>query len=129
MVQSARKRPSAGYIVVGVLMALMMFFSAAMKFTLNPGTVHVIHEVVGVPLNLLPALGACEVAGGLGLLAGIWRPGLGLAASIGLVVYFVGAHVAHILVADWAGLKAPLVPLVMSCTALLLSLKRTSSVG
>jgi uncharacterized membrane protein YphA (DoxX/SURF4 family) len=115
-------------VVVAVLLALMMFFSASTKFTLNEGAVHIIHEVIGVPLGLFPVLGACEVAGGLGLLAGIFRPRLGLAASIGLVVYFVGAHIAHILVADWAGLKSPIVPLVMSCTALLLSLKRTSSV-
>ena len=116
----AGKRLSTAYIVVAVLMALMMFFSASGKLTLNPAVVKGIHEVVGVPLNLLPVLALLEIAGGIGLLAGIVRPKLGIAGAIGLVCYFVGAFIAHVRVADWAGLTGPIVPFVFAVAALIL---------
>jgi hypothetical protein len=45
----------------------------------------------GVPRRWWPWLGAVKVLGSAGLLAGIWVPALGLAAAIGLVLYFAGA--------------------------------------
>ena len=62
-----------------------------------------LHEVVGVPLKFLPFLAACEIAGGSGLLLGIVWPTLGLAASAGLILYFIGAVVGHIRVGDLKG--------------------------
>jgi hypothetical protein len=118
--ESASKRLNIAYIVVAVLMAPMMFFSASTKLTLNPGAVHVINEVVGFPVSLFPLLAACEIAGGIGLLVGIYRPKLGVAAAIGLVLYFVGAIIGHIRVEDWAGLKAPITPFLLAVTTLTL---------
>jgi DoxX-like family len=67
----------------------------------------VIHEVVGVPLKFFPFLAACEFVGAAGLLIGIvWRP-LGLAASVGLVLYFVGAMIGHVRVGDFRDLAQP----------------------
>ena len=109
--------------VVSVVLALMMFFSASTKLTHNPGAVHVIHDVIGVPLNLFPLLAACEIAGGFGLLLGIFVHRLGVAAAMGLILYFAGAVGAHVMAKDFAGLKAPVVPFLLSCTALLLRLR------
>lgn len=54
-------------------------------------------EEVGVPWRWIPALAAVEGAGTAGLIAGlVWWPGLGLAAAIGLVLFFVGAVGAHV---------------------------------
>ena len=125
MPQSASKGLRIGYVVVAILMALTMFVSASGKLTLNPGAVHVINEVAGVPMSLFPVLAICEIAGGLGLLAGIYRPKLGLAAAAGLVLYFVGAIIAHVRVGDWAGISAPITPFVLACAALTLSILRT----
>ena len=128
MPTAPRKGVTITATVVSVVVALMMFFSASTKLTHNPGAVHIIHEVIGVPLGLFPLLAACEIAGGLGLLAGIILPRLGVAAAVGLVVYFIGALTAHLLVRDFAGLKAPIVPFLLACTALALrlrSLRRT----
>jgi hypothetical protein len=86
MESSARKRLSIAYAVVATVMALMMFFSASMKLTLGPGAVKTINGVVGVPLSLFPVLAACEIACGVGLLVGIFRPRLGVAAAGGLVL-------------------------------------------
>jgi hypothetical protein len=128
MLAGMEKRPGKGiyiaYIVVAVLLALTAFFSAVGKFTLNPGAVHVINEVVGVPMGFFPVLALCEIAGGIGLLVGIIRPKLGVAAAAGLVLYFFGAIVAHILVGDWAGITAPITPLAFSVAALALGVVR-----
>jgi hypothetical protein len=120
MEKPAGKGLSIVYTVVAIAMALMMFVSASGKLTLNPGAVHVIHDIAGVPMSFFPILAACEIAGGIGLVVGIYRPQLGVAAAIGLVIYFVGALVAHIRVGDWAGLKAPIAPFVMAVAALML---------
>ena len=128
MEKPPRNRLFIAYIVVAIVVALSMFLSASGKLTLNPGAVHVINEVVGVPMSLFPVLAACEIAGGIGLLVGIYQPKIGVAAGIGLVLYFVGAIVGHIRVGDWAGLTAPITPLVFAITVLVLriqSMKRT----
>jgi hypothetical protein len=47
----------------------------------------------GVPRRWWPWLGTAKLLGAAGLLAGIWVPALGLAAAVGLVLYFTGAVV------------------------------------
>jgi uncharacterized membrane protein YphA (DoxX/SURF4 family) len=92
------------YTVLAVVMALMLVASGMMKVRHDARTTKIIHEVVGVPLKFFPFLAACEFAGAPGLLIGIlWAP-LGLAASVGLVVYFIGAMVGHARVGDFKGL-------------------------
>jgi hypothetical protein len=51
---------------------------------------------VGVPPTWLPALATLKLAGAIGLVAGlVGVPGVGEAAAAGLVLFFVGAVVAH----------------------------------
>jgi hypothetical protein len=118
-----RKGPSTAYAVVAVVLASMMVFSASTKLTLNPGAVRVIHDVVGVPLCFFAALAACEIAGAMGLVVGIFRPKVGVAAATGLVLYLVCAMVAHFLVRDWTGLQAPVLPFLLASAALTLRLR------
>ncbi|MEV4761494.1 DoxX family protein [Micromonospora chokoriensis] len=49
-----------------------------------------------VPHSWLPRLGAALAAGSVGLLAGFAVPLLGTLAAAGLVLYFIGALVAHL---------------------------------
>ncbi len=52
---------------------------------------------VGVPRSWLPWLGCLKGAGGAGLLLGLLGvPVVGVAASLGLVGFYVGAVVAHV---------------------------------
>lgn len=52
---------------------------------------------VGVPGSWLPVLGALKAAGAIGLVVGLLGvPVLGLLAGIGLVLFFVGAVIAHL---------------------------------
>ncbi|WP_306371113.1 DoxX family protein [Nocardiopsis sp. CC223A] len=57
-------------------------------------------DLLGVPHTWIPVLGALLGAGALGLLVGPAVPVVGLAAAAGLVLYFVGALVAHLRVGD-----------------------------
>lgn len=123
MASHSDKRLFIAYVVVAILTAISMGVSASGKLTLNPGAVQVIHDSVGVPLSYFPLLAGLEIAGGLGLLVGIFVPRTGIAAGVGLVLYFVGAMLAHVRVGDWAGLKAPIMPLVFSIAALTLRIK------
>jgi hypothetical protein len=77
--------------------------SAIGKVRRDPYQVQVIHEIVGVPLCYFRVLAACEAAGAVGVFLGILWPPLGLVAGIGLVIYFVGAVVAHLRVGDVKG--------------------------
>ncbi len=95
---------NTAYLVITLVFAAMVAFSGLGKIRRDPRIVHVIHEVVGVPLKYFSLLAACELAGALGLVLGIWWPVMGVAASIGLVLYFVGATVSHLRVGDVKGI-------------------------
>nr|WP_260760050.1 DoxX family protein [Mycobacterium sp. SMC-4] len=52
---------------------------------------------VGVASSAIPYLGAMKMAGGVGLLAGlVLTPWLGLAAAVGLVLFFTAAVTVHL---------------------------------
>src|SRR5258705_1519017 len=65
-------------------------------------------EMKRLPQSWMPMLGTILAAGSLGLLAGFAIPLLGELAAGGLLLYFVGALLAHLRVgsrnlAGWAG--------------------------
>ena len=113
-------RVNTAYLVITILFAAMVGFSGLGKIRRDARIVHVIHEVVGVPLKYFSLLAACELAGALGLVLGIWWPAMGVAASIGLVVYFVGATVAHLRVGDVKGIGPAAFMLTVAAGALAL---------
>jgi hypothetical protein len=98
----------------------MVAFSGLGKIRGDPHIVKVIHETVGVPMRYLSLLAACEFAGALGLVFGIWWPPLGIAAGIGLVVYFVGPVASHLRVGDFKGIGPAAFMLVVAAAALVL---------
>lgn len=77
---------------------------------------------IGVPLSWFPFLAACEIAGALGLLVGIFLAPLGIAAAIGTILYFVGAIIFHVRGNDFKGLPAPAVMLLLGALALIFRL-------
>jgi uncharacterized membrane protein YphA (DoxX/SURF4 family) len=110
------------YLVITILLAAMVLFSGVGKLRRDPRIVKVIHETVGVPMKYFPLLAACEIAGAAGLVLGIWWPPLGVAGGIGLVLYFVGAVVSHVLVGDVKGIGPAAFLLTLSVGALCLQL-------
>jgi len=71
-------------------------------------------------MKYFPALAGCEFAGAVGLIVGIWWSRLGVAAGLGLVIYFVGASVSHIRVGDLKGIGPAAMLLTLSAAALCL---------
>ncbi|WP_043663247.1 DoxX family protein [Streptomyces xylophagus] len=53
-------------------------------------------DMKGLPRKWVPVLGLLLAAGTAGLLAGLAVPVLGTLASSGLVLYFIGAIIAHL---------------------------------
>ena len=108
------------YLLITVVFALMVFFPAIGKIRRGPLPVSVIHETVGVPLKYFRFLAACELVGAVGLLVGIWWRMAGIAAGIGLVLYFVGAVISHLRVGDVKGIGPAAFMLVLAAGALAL---------
>lgn len=86
---------TAALIITNTLLGLLATGSAAGKLTRNPKVLHSLHGV-GVTDSQIPKLALLELLGALGLFIGIFVPGIGLAATIGLTLYFAGAVIAHL---------------------------------
>ncbi|MFB2599236.1 DoxX family protein [Herbiconiux sp. P17] len=82
-------------VIASVVLALAMLASGVMKVIRAPRIVAMM-GAVGVTPRQLPVLGALQIAATVGLIAGIWLPTLGIAAAIGLILYFAGANIAHV---------------------------------
>lgn len=113
------------YLTITAVLAAMVLFSGVGKLRNDPHIVKVIHETVGVPMKYFPALAACEFAGAAGLVLGIWWPLLGVAAGVGLVIYFAGAILSHLRVGDFRGIGPAAMLLAMSAAALYLRILHT----
>lgn len=99
-------------IILAALLGLMTAFSAFGKFSMNEKAVEMLVHV-GLRERQIRLLGTVEILGALGLLIGIWVPILGQLASIGFVVYFIGAVVAHIRARDGVKEMAPAIILLV----------------
>ena len=109
-------------LVITILLAAMVLFSGFGKLRKDPHVVQVIHEIVGIPMKYFPLLAACEIAGALGLVLGIWWTPLGVTASIGLLLYFLGAVLSHLRVKDVKGIGPAAFLLMLSAGTLYLRL-------
>jgi DoxX-like protein len=87
-------------LILSIVLGLAMLASRVMKLIRAPRIVNLMAAVHVTPPQLT-VLGALQVASTIGLIAGInWFPPLAIAASIGLVLYFTGAIVAHVRASD-----------------------------
>jgi hypothetical protein len=87
------------YVVIIMLAALAYGYAAVLNFV-GAESVKVIADRLRVSQRWMIPLGTLLASGALGLLIGLAVPVLGIAAAIGLVVYFVCALSAHIRVHD-----------------------------
>lgn len=73
---------------------------------------------VGLPPTALPYLATLKLAGAVGLLVGLLGvPWLGLAAGVGLTVFFVGAVVVHLRARVLHNIAAPGAYLLLAIAA------------
>ncbi|MEU8900420.1 DoxX family protein [Nocardia sp. NPDC048505] len=107
------------FVVVTVLAALWVGFSAVSTFTRAAWVVEPLADY-GVPRAWWPGLATVKTAGALGMLAGLFVPALGVAAAIGLIVYFLGAVATVLRARAYAHIAYPLLYLVPVVAALVL---------
>lgn len=107
-------------IVLAFLLGLAAAGSAVQKLRRDATVVATMHAV-GVRDSQIPTLAILELLGVAGLILGIWIPLLGMAAAIGLALYFLGAVIAHLRVRSSAKETAPaaVIFLVAVATAVL----------
>jgi hypothetical protein len=114
------------YIVVTVLAAIANTFSATLDFVRYPKILLAMAKA-GVSESWLTTLGILKAAGALGLLVGIGVPPIGIAAAVGLVLFFVAAIITHLRVRDDSfGLAAVFLSLAVASLVLRLA---SSSAG
>jgi xanthine/uracil/vitamin C permease (AzgA family) len=92
--------------VVSILLAALLVFAAVRKLSHRPDVVAT-YTRVGVPEERLNLLAWILLAGAAGLIAGLFWAPIGIAAGIGLVVYFLLAVAAHIRAGDSRNLPVP----------------------
>ena len=108
------------YIIVTVLAAAANTFSATLDF-IRYKQILINMAKVGVSESWITILGILKAAGALGLLIGIGVPLIGIAAAVGLVLFFVAAIITHLRARDYSfGLAV--VFLLLAVAALVLRL-------
>ena len=108
------------YVVVTVITALVTAAIAIPDF-IPAGFVLANSAKVHVPRSWLPMLGALKLAGALGLLVGVvGLPVIGIAAATGLVLYFIGAVIAHVRARVFYNIAFPGAYLGLSAASLVL---------
>ena len=85
--------------MMAVVLAAIAIVSAMGKLKKMPQVVESMTHV-GVKPNQIPLLAYLEILGALGLLIGIAYPLLAFISASALMLYFVGAVVAHLRVKD-----------------------------
>jgi hypothetical protein len=98
---------SIAYIVVTIVGAAMAAFSAFSVFTHAKWVVEPL-AAYGVPRSWWPWLGTAKAAGAAGLLLGLVWPAVGIAAGVGLVLYFAGAVMTVARARWWSHIPFPL---------------------
>jgi hypothetical protein len=108
-------------IILSLLLAVVLVGSGAAKLTKSEQVVENLTRA-GVPLSLYPFLAAVEIAGAAGLVWGIWWTPIGVAAAIGVVLYFVGAIVFHLRAKDTAIVPPAVLGLIAAAAGITLAL-------
>jgi len=118
----------AAYLSVTLLTAGANIFSAMCDFV-RYKQVSIAMARAGVPDSWMTTLGILKTAGALGLLVGIRVPVIGMAAAIGLVLFFVAAIIVHLRAHDYTfGLAVVFLLLAVASLVLELHARRPSLV-
>jgi type III secretory pathway component EscS len=108
------------YLVATALAIAANLFAAGADFVRNP-RIAMNMDRAGVPRSWMIPLGILKAAGALGLFLGIFVPPIGIAAGVGLVLFFVGAIITH-LRGHYYAFTAPIIFLTLAVAALVLRL-------
>jgi hypothetical protein len=107
------------YVIVTVLAAGFNAYAAYVDFVRAEWVIANMTKY-GIPRSWLFSLGALKAMGAVGLLIGIGMPQIGIAASLGLVLYFVGAIVTVVRSQWYSHLRYPAPFLLLAIASLVL---------
>lgn len=113
---------SIAYIIVTLVAAALNGYAAYVDFVRAEWVLANMTRY-GIPHSWLYSLGALKAAGAVGLLIGIGVPLIGVSASLGLVVYFIGAIITVVRAQLYSHLRYPTPFLLVALGALVLRLK------
>jgi len=112
------------YVVITLITAVLTA-GIAVADLIPAGFVLANSAEVGVPRSWLPALAAVKLAGAGGLVVGLLiLPTLGIAAAVGLVLFFVGAVLTHLRAGVLYNIAFPGAYLCLSAATLALTVAR-----
>ena len=108
----------AAMTIVSAVFAVLLLVSAGGKLARQEMQMATLRRV-GFPEDRAWLLGACEAAGAGGLIIGVWWTPLAVAASVGLILYFLGAVASHARIRDFAVAPAVMMLALAASTAAL----------
>lgn len=76
---------------------------------------------LGISTRWLPALGWLKIAGAVGVVVGVFSTLIGIAAAVGLVLFFVGAVTTHARARVWHTIGYPAAFLALAAGTLVLT--------
>lgn len=114
---------NVAYYIVGTLTAAWVGFSGYSLFSKQQFVVEPL-EQYGVPRSWWNWLALAKTAGALGLLAGFVLPPLGVAAAVGLILYFLGAVATALRARSYKTAVFPVLYLTPVVATLILQLAR-----
>ncbi|MFJ3793346.1 DoxX family protein [Kitasatospora sp. NPDC090091] len=102
---------SVAHVVLAVVSAVWVGFSG---FSLARRAEFVTQPLVeyGVPRSWWTPLALAKLAGAAGLLVGLAIPAIGVAAAVGLILYFLGAVITNVRARSYKTVPFPLLYLV-----------------
>ncbi|WP_374774646.1 DoxX family protein [Streptomyces sp. NBC_01310] len=106
-------------VVFALIGAFMVGFSAASVFFKAKWVVEPMVEY-GVPRAWWNWLGLAKAAGAAGLVAGVFVPAIGVAAAIGIALYFTGAVITVLRAKSYAHVAFPVIYAAPAVVALAL---------
>ena len=110
---------SVAHLVVTVFAAVWVGFSALSIFLRAKWVVEPL-SAYGVPRSWWPWLGTAKAAGAVGLLVGLVVPLVGVAAAVGLILYFAGAVITVLRARSYSHVPFPLLYLAPVAVSLAL---------
>lgn len=113
------------YVVVTLLAAAANIYAVVLDLTRNP-MILANMEKLSLPMSWIPILGALKGLAATGLVAGIFIPPLRVLTAGCMVLFFVGAILAHLRARDHA-LVSPGIFLGLAVAALVLALQTTAT--
>ncbi len=111
------------YYIVGTAAAVWIGFSGYSLFSKSEFVVEPL-TTYGVPRSWWNWLALAKSAGALGLVIGFFIPAIGIAAAIGLILYFLGAVATTIRAHSYSTTVFPALYLIPAAATLALQLAR-----